>query len=108
RKVFWSSALAVSMLAGTAAAQSGDDWMNGFDSGAWYIGGKLGGNFMAQDTGLSKNTPGGPIRGVATFDDGFIGAFQAGYGFNNGLSLEFEFGYRYNDTGSITPYGKAR
>jgi outer membrane protein OmpA-like peptidoglycan-associated protein len=107
RKIFWFSALAVSALAGPASAQ--DDWMGSFDhGGAWYLGLKLGGNFMAQDYGLSKATPNGPIRGVDSFDDQYFAGFEGGYAFNNGFALEFEFAYRYNQNGNVTPYGKAR
>jgi outer membrane protein OmpA-like peptidoglycan-associated protein len=107
---FWSLAgLTASLLAGTAIAQTtspaSDGWMDSFDTGGqWYLGAKVGGNWAAHDTRLRSNSFGSPIAGSAQYDDGYIGAIQGGYAFNNGLSLEVEGAMRYNAVDNIRGY----
>jgi outer membrane protein OmpA-like peptidoglycan-associated protein len=102
RKNFWSLAgFTASLLAGSALAQTSttssnwwdmDSWMSG---GAPYVGAKVGGNFMAEDTRLRPRTF--DATGSAVYRDGYIGALEGGYAFNNGFHLEIEGSDRYND-----------
>jgi outer membrane protein OmpA-like peptidoglycan-associated protein len=106
---FWSlTALSATLLAGTAIAQTGgsDDWLTG---GAWYLGAKVGGNWLADDTHVFSPNPFAPqFNGRASYDDGYIGAVQGGFAFGNGLRLEEEFSYRYNQVDHVSPYGSGR
>jgi outer membrane protein OmpA-like peptidoglycan-associated protein len=114
RKSFWSLAgLTASLLAGSAIAQttasSDTSWMDSFDNGGrWYLGAKIGGNWAAHGTHLRSNAFGAPIAGTAEYNDGYIGAIQGGYAFNNGLSLELEGADRYNDVDHVRGYGAGR
>jgi OOP family OmpA-OmpF porin len=111
RKKLWSLAgLTASLLAGSAMAQTSgsssdswmDDWMNG---GQWYVGAKVGGNFTRHDTRLRSNSFSAPIAGSAVYEDGWAGALQGGYAFNNGVSLELEGAMRYNDVSQVRGIG---
>ncbi len=113
RMKFWSLAgLTASLLAGSALAQtttsSSTDWMDSFDSGRFYLGAKIGGNWTTHGTQMRSNAFGGPIAGTAEYNDGYIGAIQGGYAFNNGLSLEVEGADRYNDVNHVRGYGAGR
>jgi len=105
RKVLWSCALAASVCAGTATAQSGD-WMDEwFPAGQWYVGAKAGIGWMASDTRLRTVSPTGePVRGNAQYDDGFVGAINGGYAFGSGIEFELEGQFRYNDANHIRGY----
>jgi OOP family OmpA-OmpF porin len=115
---FWSLAgLTASLLAGTAIAQtndySSDNWMdnftNGFTTGGqWYVGAKIGGNWIDRDTNVAKFAPGSTVLGTTRYDDGYMGALQFGYGFNNGFRLELEGADRYNGVSSISGFGQGR
>ena len=108
--------LTASLLAGTAIAQpaeppggpADDGWMGG--NGAWYLGAKVGGNWLANDTHIvdSPRFPGVPLNGRASYDDGLVTTVQGGFSFGNGLRLEEEFGFRYNDVDHVSPYGNGR
>src|SRR5947209_4522056 len=111
RSQFWSlTALSATLLAGTATAQTGgsdDGWMGDWlNAGSWYLGAKVGGNWLADDTHIFSPSPFAPrFNGRASYDDGFIGAVQGGFFFGNGLRLEEEFSYRYNQVDHVSPYG---
>ncbi len=111
-KFLYLAGLTASLLAGTAIAQTSmssspasDDWM---DNGSWYIGAKVGGNLMSDSSHLSGYAQGVKINGQAHYDNGYIGALQGGYAFNNGLRLEIEGADRYNKVTGISPYGTGR
>ena len=48
-------------------------------------------------------TPSGNFN--ASFDMGFVGVLSVGYGFGNGLRLELEGNFRYNEVDSVTARG---
>jgi OOP family OmpA-OmpF porin len=110
RKSFWSLVgLTASLLAGSSMAQtsssSSSSWLDSFDAGgSWYVGAKIGGNWMARDVGVRTNAFAAPIEGSATFNDGYIGAIQGGYAFNSGISFEIEGADRYNAVSRVHPY----
>jgi OOP family OmpA-OmpF porin len=114
RNKFWSLAgLSASLLAGTAMAQttsaSSESWMDSFATGGqWYVGAKVGGNWIDRDTNVAKFAPGSSVLGTVHYDDGYIGALQFGYGFNNGVRLELEGADRYNGVSTISGYGQGR
>jgi outer membrane protein OmpA-like peptidoglycan-associated protein len=84
-----------------------DDWMG---NGSWYVGAKVGANWMAEDTHLiSSNLFAPPIMlSGASYHVGLVGAVEGGYNFGNGFRIEEEFGYRYNEVNNVTPYGGGR
>ena len=114
RSKFWSLAgITASLLAGTSAAQtsstSSESWMDSFTTGGqWYVGAKVGGNWIDRDTNVAKFAPGSSVLGTVHYDDGYIGALQFGYGFNNGFRLELEGADRYNGVSTISGYGQGR
>jgi OOP family OmpA-OmpF porin len=99
-------------FAGSGAAQIfGEDdssipdaWLDG---GSWYVGGKFGGNW-ALDTRFRSENFAAPINGKARYEDGFIGALQAGYELDGGVRFELEFADRYNQVDRVSPYGQGR
>jgi len=114
----WSLAgLTASLLAGSAFAQTSgqvgsstgdwmDDWTNG---GRWYVGAKVGGNWLANDTHIvSTNSFPAYVNGRASYNDGVVGTAQGGFAFGNGARLEEEFGFRYNAVDQVSPYGNGR
>jgi OmpA-OmpF porin, OOP family len=110
RKSFWSLAgLSASLLAGTAIAQTStvdSSWFDNWDAGQWYVGAKAGVGWLNHDTRLSTVSPGGAtVRGNAQYDDGYTGALNGGYSFNNGIDLELEGAMRYNDANNIRGQG---
>ncbi len=109
RKNFWSLAgLSASLLAGTAIAQSAtvdSSWLDNWNAGQWYVGAKAGGNWAGHDTRLRTNSFAAPIAGNAQYDDGYVGALNGGYAFNNGFDLELEGAMRYNDVNSVRGIG---
>ena len=113
RNTFWSLAgLSASLLAGSAIAQtstSSESWMDSFTNGGqWYAGAKIGGNWIDRDTNVAKFAPGATVLGTVHYDDGYVGALQFGYGFNNGMRLELEGADRYNGVSTISGYGNGR
>lgn len=106
------AALTASLLAGTALAQTGGgsgDWMNDWlNGGSWYLGAKVGGNWPAEDTHIFSTRGLPSFNGKASYDDGLVATVQGGFAFANGLRLEEEFGYRYNDVDRVDPYGGGR
>src|SRR5476649_2020379 len=88
RKNFWSLAsLTASLLAGSAIAQTStvdSGWLDSWSAGQWYVGAKAGGNWVGHDTRLRSNAFAAPIAGSAQYDDGYVGALNGGYAFNNG------------------------
>ncbi len=99
RKNFWSMAgFAASLLAGSALAQtssSSTDWWD-LGSGAPYVGAKIGGNWSTENTRLYTTGYPSTINRSADYKDGYIGAFQGGYAWSNGLHVELEGADRYN------------
>jgi OOP family OmpA-OmpF porin len=67
-----------------------------------YLGLGGGANF-ARDADVS----GGGINTEAQFDTGWAALGTVGYGFGNGLRLEFELGYRDNDIDSVSGVANA-
>jgi outer membrane protein OmpA-like peptidoglycan-associated protein len=109
-KNFWSLAgFTASLLAGSALAQTSgasSDWWNMDWAGAPYVGAKIGGNWSAENTRLNDSLLATPYNRSANYNDGYIGAIQGGFAWNNGLRLELEGSERYNDVNTIrTPYG---
>jgi outer membrane protein OmpA-like peptidoglycan-associated protein len=81
---------------GTSGSSSESDIGSWADGGAPYIGAKFGGNWLAEGTHFVSHADGYRIDGVTNYDDGYIGAIEGGYRLNNGLKLELEGSYRYN------------
>jgi OOP family OmpA-OmpF porin len=105
--------LTATFLAGSAFAQtsnsSSENWMsNWMNGGQWYVGAKIGGNWIDRDTNIAKFAPGSTVLGTVNYDDGYIGALQFGYGFSNGLRVEFEGADRYNRVVGVSGYGRGR
>jgi OOP family OmpA-OmpF porin len=101
-KNFWSLAgVAACLFTGSALAQtssSSSDWWDGWmNGGTPYVGAKIGGNWMTQDTRLRSNDFASPIVGSAEYTDGYVGALQGGFAWDNGFRLEIEGSDRYND-----------
>lgn len=87
RRVAVMGASAVALAAsGAVCAQAQTQPTNGF-----YIGGAAGANF---EEGNRFRNGGG--TSTDTYDPGFAGTLDLGYGFGNGLRVEFEPGYRNN------------
>ncbi len=109
KRISTLATLTVSLLAGSAIAQTGnppaDDWLGG---GAWYLGAKVGGNWMANDSHITGYAPYGVQSGHVQYDDGYIGALEGGFAMNNGLRLELEGSYRYNQVNGVSPFGAGR
>jgi outer membrane protein OmpA-like peptidoglycan-associated protein len=79
------------------------------NNGSWYVGAKVGGNWLAEDTHIvTTNRYPVLLNGHAGYDDGVVGAVQGGFAFGNGLRLEEEFGFRYNGVTTVAPYGNGR
>jgi len=92
-----------------AENQSSGSWMDGFTMpGQWYLGAKAGGNFIDRDTNVAKFAPGSSVLGTVHYSDGYIGALQLGYGFNNGFRIELEGADRYNGVHAISGFGGGR
>jgi OmpA-OmpF porin, OOP family len=62
----------------------------------FYIGGGLGANFPADNDFRRNGTD-----SKAKYDPGFAGILNFGYAYGNGLRVEVEPGYRYNDVDKI-------
>jgi outer membrane protein OmpA-like peptidoglycan-associated protein len=95
-------AAAVLLLPCAASAQP----VTGF-----YIGGGAGANWR-QDSDVSLSALRNPAigsgvstSGTLSFDTGFVGVLNAGYGYGNGLRGEIELSYRTNDVDNITGIG---
>lgn len=115
RNTKWSLVgLTAALLAGTAmgqsSTQSSSSWMDWSwaEGGSWYLGAKGGGNWVGRHTRLNRNDLGSPVNGKATYDDGYIGAIQGGYAFQNGLRLELEGAWRYNQVDKVYGYRNGR
>jgi outer membrane protein OmpA-like peptidoglycan-associated protein len=79
------------------SGSSSDDFMDGWaNGGAFYLGAKAGGNWLAESTHFASHTDHHRIDDVADYQDGYIGAVEGGFAFNSGLRLELEGSYRYN------------
>ncbi len=89
-------------------ASTSDSWMNMDMDGAWYLGAKAGGNWMDHNTHFLSHTSEGRIDGFGSFEDGYVGAIQGGYAFNNGLHLEIEGSTKYNQSDRFRAYGAGR
>jgi OmpA-OmpF porin, OOP family len=87
-----SLAAATSILCVPAQAQTSPDYGIQREKGV-YIGGGLGANFQ-EDNKF-------PIGGSTSYNPGPVGVLSLGYALGNGLRLEIEPGYRYNDVDSI-------
>jgi OmpA-OmpF porin, OOP family len=92
-----TSALAVSMAAGSAQASTG-----------WYVGLSGGANWL-EDSTASQVTPAGvEIPALLTdVDTGWIATGQIGYKWASNWRVEFELGYRENDGSFDTLAGPA-
>jgi OmpA-OmpF porin, OOP family len=90
-----SLAAATAMLCVPAQAQMNSDAGMPREKGV-YLGAGLGANFQ-EDNRF-------PVAGGTTtsYNPGPVGVLSLGYAFGNGLRLELEPGYRYNDVDSIT------
>jgi outer membrane protein OmpA-like peptidoglycan-associated protein len=113
RKNFWSLAgLTASLLAGTAMAQtsgsSTGDWWDTFVTGSPYVGAKIGGNWAAHGTSVGTNDYAAPVSGRVHYNDGYMGAVQAGWAFNNGFRVEVEGSEQYDPVSRVSPYGNGR
>jgi len=105
--------LATALLASTAFAEtatpSDQSWLDGFAMpGQWYLGAKMGANWIAQNTNVAEFAPGQSLLGTVHYDNGYIGVLNLGYAFNNGFRLELEGTERYNGVTSVTYYGPGR
>lgn len=82
-----TSALAVSMAAGSAQASTG-----------WYVGLSGGANWL-EDSRVDRVTPAGAIVGsvLSDVDTGWAVTGQVGYKWASNWRVEFELGYRDND-----------
>ena len=81
------------------AAGAGLNWLTDSDGGnlqSWLDASDINPNNL----GL---TPSGGFN--ASFDMGFAGVLSVGYGFGNGLRLELEGNFRYNEVDSVTARG---
>ena len=113
-----ASALTVGLLAAAPAAPAAPAaaqpaW-NAMPVTGLYIGAGVGVNFL-QETHLSQSgsitaglrAAGLPAQsGKATFDVGVATVGSVGWGFGNGLRVEGEFSYRWNDVDRITGFGR--
>jgi OOP family OmpA-OmpF porin len=87
-------AAALSILCATAQAQTGSDYGLQREKGV-YLGGGLGLNFQEDNHW--------PLGGANTeYNLGPVGIMSLGYAFGNGLRLEIEPGYRYNEVDRIS------
>ncbi len=114
RRNFWSLAgMSACLLAGTAIAQTSDsstgDWWDSWTAGgAPYIGAKIGGNWPWHGTSVGTHDFAAPISGRAHYDDGYMGAIQGGWAFNNGFRVELEGSTQYDPISRVSPYGRGR
>src|SRR3954452_4767673 len=98
------------LVATSARAQTG--W-NAMPVTGFYIGAGVGANWL-QETDLRQSgnitaalrARGFPANeGKASFDTGIATFGNAGWGFGNGLRVEAEFNYRWNDIKKIKGFG---
>jgi len=105
---------AAALLAGPALGQSSTQEQSSWtdfswaEGGSWYVGAKAGGNWIGRHTRLNSNDFGAPVNGKVTYDDGYIGAVQGGYAFRNGLRVELDGAWRYNQVDKVYGYGTGR
>ena len=96
------AATAAIVLPALVSAPAAAQVVNGF-----YIGGGLGANFL-QDYDIGGSTTAGTSRGTVGSEVGYVGLLSLGYGFGNGLRLEIEGNYRFNDVDAVTGAGVTR
>ena len=100
------SAAAVALTIGLAAIgaraqtpapiENPPGFMEGFDSGHFYIGG-AGGYSILQDIAVAPHDgPLGPGPATERFGPGFIGAADFGYAFTNGVQIDLLGAYNQN------------
>jgi OOP family OmpA-OmpF porin len=111
--IVFLAGLAATLLASTAFAEtatpSDKSWLDGFAMpGQWYLGAKMGANWIAQNTNVAQFAPGQSRLGTVHYDNGYIGGLDLGHAFNNGFRLELEGMERYNGVTSVMNYGPGR
>ena len=86
------------VVAGVAApsAMAQDTSVLNRQNRGFYIGGGVGANFL-EDNKFERNG----TDSTATYEPGLAGILNFGYALGNGLRLELEPGYRYNDVDKI-------
>ncbi|WP_137180906.1 OmpA family protein [Roseomonas sp. AR75] len=108
----WKKAfIAATALMLPAAAQAQPFGMN---LSGFYIGGGAGVNYRQDsDISLSGAAVTGPFgvgaanaNGSIGWNPGFVGVLNAGYGFGNGLRVEAEFSYRYENVDKVSGVGQ--
>ncbi|HVA15171.1 MAG TPA: OmpA family protein [Stellaceae bacterium] len=86
-----ASTIALALAAATSGAHAQSQPTNGF-----YVGGAAGAN-IEEDNHFN----GGGANATDSYDPGFAGTLDLGYGLGNGIRLEFEPGYRNNPVDRI-------
>ena len=72
-----------------------------------YIGAGVGANFLQNEVIKSNPGNGIPLRGSnPTFHTGLATVASVGWGFGNGLRVELEGNYRWNDGDQVNGYGR--
>jgi len=64
----------------------------------WYVGLEAGGNWIGDNDVAFQSAVGDNYVGTVSFDTGWAGLATIGYGFERNWRVEFEAGYRDNDT----------
>lgn len=87
--------LSLLLFGGAALAQT-DGSVIERQSRGFYVGGGAGANFQEPN-----NFQNGGTNSRAHYDPGYVGILSGGYAFGNGLRVELEPGYRYNDLDKV-------
>jgi len=87
---------AVLLAASATAALAQDSSVLNRQNRGFYIGGGLGANFLSDNDFRHLGTD-----TKTTYDPGIAGTLSLGYALGNGLRLELEPGYRYNDVDKV-------
>lgn len=103
---FTRTLLATAAIAGLPVVASAQDDMFDMQDGNWYVGVGLGANWLDDLSGSTLTPPPTPLVTPVDleFDDGWVMIGSLGYAWDN-LRLEFELGYRDNDSETFTTAG---